>query len=107
MKKGMIKLSALYPNGDGKSFDMEYYCNIHVPMVTGLLGDLLKSATVEKGLGSGVPDSPAPYVAMGHLYFETVQDFENSFGPNADKIVGDVPNFTNIDPVIQVSEVLI
>jgi uncharacterized protein (TIGR02118 family) len=107
MKKGMIKVSVLYSNGDGKTFDMDYYCNKHVPMVSGLLGDSVKGATVEKGLGGGTPNTPAPYAAMGNLYFDTVQAFESSFGPNADKIMGDLPNFTNIEPVIQVSEVMI
>ena len=95
----------LYPNGEGKTFDMDYYCNQHVPLVAQLLGDSVKGATVEKGLGGGEPGAQAPYAAMGNLYFDTVQIFENSFGPNADKIMGDLPNFTNIQPVIQVSEV--
>ena len=103
----MIKVSVLYPNGDGKTFDMDYYCNKHVPMVAELLGDSVKGATVEKGLGGGTPDAPAPYAAMGNLYFDTVQAFQNSFGPNAGKIMGDIPNYTNIEPVIQVSEVKI
>jgi uncharacterized protein (TIGR02118 family) len=107
MKKGMIKVSVLYPNGDGKTFDMDYYCNKHVPMVAGLLGDAVKGATVEKGLGGGAPGSPAPNAAMGNLYFDTMQAFENSFGPNAETIMADLPNFTNIEPVIQVSEVQI
>ncbi len=101
----MIKVSVLYPNRDGKRFDMNYYCNKHVPIVAGLLSDAVKGATVEKGLGGGAPNAPAPYVAMGNLYFDTVQAFENSFGPNADKIMGDIPNYTNIEPIIQVSEV--
>ena len=101
----MIKVSVLYPNRDGKRFDMNYYCNKHVPIVAGLLSDAVNGATVEKGLGGGAPNAPAPYVAMGNLYFDTVQAFENSFGPNADKIMDDIPNYTNIEPIIQVSEV--
>ena len=107
MEKGMIKVSVLYPNGDGKKFDMDYYCNKHVPMVGGLLGDSVKAATVEKGLGGGAPGSPAAYAAMGNLYFASMNSFQNSFGPNAEKIMGDLPNFTNIEPVVQVSEVMI
>jgi uncharacterized protein (TIGR02118 family) len=42
---------------------------------------------------------------MGHLYFDSVEDFQNSFGPHADAIMGDIPNYTNIEPVIQVSQV--
>jgi uncharacterized protein (TIGR02118 family) len=106
MKKGMIKVSVVYPNGDGKNFDMDYYCNTHVPMVSNLLGDNLKGATVEKGLGGATPGSPAPYAGMANMYFDSVEDFGNSFGPHAEKIMGDLPNFTNIEPVIQVSEVM-
>ena len=71
------------------------------------MGDVLKDATVEKGLGGAMPGSPAPYAGMGNMYFNSVDDFENAFGPNAEKIMGDLPNFTNIDPIIQVSEVML
>ena len=107
MKKGMIKVSVVYPNAKGKKFDMNYYCNKHVPLVASLLGDALKGATVEKGLGGGAPGSPAPYAGMGNMYFNSMEDFGNSFGPNAAEIMGDLPNFTDIEPVVQVSEVMI
>ena len=107
MEKGMIKVSVLYPNGEGKNFDMDYYCNQHVPMVGELLGDSVKAATVEKGLGGGEPGSTAAYAAMGNLYFASMDSFQSSFGPNAEKIMGDLPNFTNIEPVVQISEVMI
>ncbi|NBD30637.1 MAG: EthD family reductase [Alphaproteobacteria bacterium] len=103
----MIKVSVLYPNGNGRTFDMDYYCNRHVPMVLDTLGDAVKGATVEKGLQGGEPGSVATYHAMGNLYFETVEDFESAFSPNASKIMGDLPNFTNIDAVIQISQVAI
>lgn len=107
MNKGMIKICVFYPNGEGKNFDMDYYCNKHVPMVAGLLGDAVKGAAVEKGIGSGEPGTPALYASIGNLYFESMEAFENSFGPNAEKIMADVPNFTNIEPVLQISEVMI
>ena len=107
MKKGTIKVSVLYPNEAGSSFDMDYYCNKHVPMVGSLLGDALIGATIEKGVSGGAPDSDAPYVAMGNIYFESLESFQNSFGANADKIMGDLPNFTNLEPVVQISEVLV
>jgi uncharacterized protein (TIGR02118 family) len=107
MEKGMIKVSVLYPNGEGKNFDMDYYCNKHIPLVGELLGDAVKAATVEKGLGGGEPGSSATYVAMGNLYFDSMDSFQNSFGPHAGKIMGDLPNFTNIEPIVQISEVVI
>ncbi len=107
MEKGMIKVSVLYPSGEGKTFDMEYYTNTHIPLVGGLLGDAVKGATVEKGLGGAIPGSTATYTTMANLYFESMESFQNSFGPNAEKIMSDLPNFTNIEPVIQISEVVI
>ena len=106
MKPGMIKLSVLYPTGEGKTFDMNYYLNSHIPMVAKLLGDAVKGATVEQGLGGPVPNSPAAYAAMGNMYFDTMESFQNSFGPNAPAILGDLPNFTNAEPVVQLSEVM-
>ena len=107
MKKGTIKVSILYPFGNNKKFDMDYYLNKHVPMVTGLLGDAIIGATIEKGLGGDVPDAPPTYVSMGNIYFETMDSFQNSFGPHAETIMSDIPNYTNIEPIIQVSEVLV
>ena len=103
----MIKLSVMYPSGEGKTFDMDYYSTKHIPMVAGLLGDAVKGATVESGLGSAAPGSPAPYAAMGNMYFESMESFESAFGPNAEAIMADAPNYTNAEPVVQISEVLI
>jgi uncharacterized protein (TIGR02118 family) len=71
----MIKVSVLYPNEEGKKFDMDYYCNSHIPMVQEKLGAALKGGAVEQGLSGPEPGSPATYVAMGHLQFESVEAF--------------------------------
>lgn len=107
MKKGTVKVSVLYPNGEGKTFDMDYYTNKHIPMVGGLLGDAVAAATVESGLGGAVPGSAATYIAMGNLYFESMESFQNAFGPHAAQIMGDVPNYTNSEPIVQISKVVI
>ena len=107
MKKGMTKVSVFYPNEEGKNFDIKYYTTTHLELVAGLLGGALKGVTMENGLGSAAPGSPAPFVAMGNMYFDSVDAFGAAFGPNAEQIMGDVPNFTTIEPIIQVSEVVI
>ena len=103
--EGMIKVTILYPNSKGKTFDMDYYSEKHMPMVAELLGDSLKLLAIDKGLSGRTPDEPIPYLAIGYLYFEKLSAYQNSFGPNAEKIVGDIPNYTNIQPVVQISEV--
>jgi len=103
----MIKFTVLYPNDASKNFDMDYYCTKHIPLVAGLLGDSVKGASVEKGIASGAPSDPAPFIATGNLYFESMASFESNFGANAPAIMADVPNFTTITPVVQISEVMI
>jgi uncharacterized protein (TIGR02118 family) len=101
----MIKVSVFYPNGDGHRFDMAYYLNSHMPMVKARLGGALRGQAVEQGLGGAAPGTPPAYLAMGHLLFDSVEAFQQSFGAHAAEIVGDVPNYTNTQPTIQVSEV--
>ena len=102
----MIKVSVMYPNESGKGFDMEYYLNNHLSMVQEKLGDALKSGTVDKGLGGAGPGTAPTYMVMAHLFFDSVEDFQTAFGPHAESIMGDIPNFTEIQPTIQVSEVM-
>jgi len=101
----MVKVSALYPKQPDTKFDMPYYLNSHVKMVQQLLGPRLKGVAVEEGISGIQPGSSASYAAMGHLLFESVADFQASFGPQALTIVGDIPNYTNSQPIIQISEI--
>lgn len=105
-KKGMIKVTILYPNGDGKKFDMDYYSTKHMPMVASLLGDSLKLLEIDKGIAGRSPNDPVPYLAIGYLYFDRLSAYRNAFAPHAEKIRSDIPNYTDIVPVIQISEVL-
>jgi uncharacterized protein (TIGR02118 family) len=66
----------------------------------------LKRADVERGLGGFEPGSPAPYRVIGHLTFDSLEAMQNSFGRHAGEIVADLPNFTDIQPTVQISEVV-
>jgi len=101
----MIKVSVFYPNEEGKKFNMDYYLNSHIPMVQEKLGEALKGCAVEQGIGGAEPGSPATYVAMGHLLFDSVEAFQGAFGPHSEEIMADIPNYTDIQPTIQISEV--
>jgi len=103
----MIKVSVMYPNSSDANFDIKYYCETHIPMVEELLGDALKGDNVDYGIAGGAPGEMAPFIAIGHLIFDSVDSFQNAFGPHAKKIVSDVPNYTNTQPQIQVSEIKI
>ena len=95
----------MYPNGAGRHFDIGYYCEKHMPMVRGLVGSALRGMSVEHGMAGGAPGAPPTYLAMGHLLFDTVEAFQSSFGPHTQEIMRDIPNYTNTQPIIQISEV--
>ena len=103
----MIKVSGFYPYAEGCRFDMDYYCNIHMPLVRKKLGAACKGVFVERGFGGVVPGTPPAFVAMGHALFDSVESFRVAFEPHAAELMGDVSNFTSIEPIIQISEVKI
>ena len=105
-KKGMLKVTIMYPNEEGKTFDMDYYSSKHMPMVAGLLGDALKGYAIDKGISGRTPGEPVPFLAIGYLYIESAEAYNAAFGPNAKQILDDIPNYTNIKPKVQISEVI-
>jgi uncharacterized protein (TIGR02118 family) len=105
-EKGLIKISIMYPFAEGKTFNMEYYETKHMPMVAGYLGSNLVKYTIEKGLASGIPNQPLPYMAIGTFYVKRLDDYQAAIGPKRDAIRADFANYTNIAPVILVSEVV-
>lgn len=105
LAEGMFKVAILYANGDGTTFDMEYYEQQHMPMVAGFLGDNLKLYEIDKGISGRTPDSQAPFVAVGYFYVEDVAAYHAAIAQNRDAIVGDFKNYTNVQPVVQISEI--
>ena len=99
-----IRVSVMYPNSDGVRFDMDYYVTKHMPMVAEKCGPALHGYTVDQGIGGAPPGAPAPFVAVGHLTFESVPAFEQAFGPHLGEIMGDIPNYTDAAPQLQISE---
>jgi uncharacterized protein (TIGR02118 family) len=106
VEKGLIKVSVMYPFAEGKTFNMEYYETKHMPMVAGFLGSNLVKYTIEKGLAAGIPNQPLPFMAIGTFYVKSLSDYQAAIGPNRDAIRADFANYTNISPVILVSEVV-
>jgi uncharacterized protein (TIGR02118 family) len=100
----MVKVSVLYPNKAGSHFDAEYYVNTHMPMAARLLGSAVKAISVEIGLAGAGAGEPPPFAAMCGFTCDTVDDFMRAFAPVASQLQGDIPNYTDIEPILQVSE---
>ena len=102
---GMFKLAILYPNGEDKTFDMDYYEKKHMPMVAGFLGKNLKFYEIDKGIAGRTPNDKAPYLAVGYFYIKDVAEYNKAIGQNRDAVINDFKNYTNIQPIVQISEV--
>ena len=79
VEKGLIKISVMYPYAEGKTFNMEYYETKHMPMVAAFLGSNLIKYTIEKGLASGIPNQPLPFVAIGTFYVKSLSDYQAEY----------------------------
>lgn len=103
----MIKVSIHYPNIAGYRFDTDYYVNVHMPMSISKLGGAIQSVSVEIGISGPLPDHAPPFAALCHFVCESPQAFYDAFLPHAELLQGDMKNYTDIEPVIQISEIMI
>jgi uncharacterized protein (TIGR02118 family) len=101
----MITVTVLYKNTDALKFNMDYYLNTHIPLVNKLLGAALKGVVVQHGISGGAPGSKPEFLVITQLKFESVDAYQAAFGPQAPAVMGDLPNFCNESPAIQVSDV--
>jgi uncharacterized protein (TIGR02118 family) len=105
----MKKISILYPNRPDAKFDFQYYAETHMPLSIQLLSSHagFRGVSVERGIGTSDPGMPVPYIAMCHFLFDSVESFIEAFTPHAATLQGDIPNYTDIEPILQFNEVLI
>ena len=104
----MIKVSFFYPQKEGARFDHQYFQENHMKkLVNDRWSPLgLKQFGVEKGLAGGAPGSAPPYVAAAYVVFDSVEAFQKAFAAHGDEIVGDIKNYTDLEAVVQVSEII-
>jgi len=103
----MVRITILYPNRPGAHFNTDYYLAVHMPRSIELLGPALKGVSVEMGRSGGVPDQPAPFFAICSFTCESVDAFMTAFLPHLAELHGDIPNYTDVEAVIQISDLKI
>jgi uncharacterized protein (TIGR02118 family) len=103
----MIKVSVMYPDTAGARFDHTYYRDKHMPLVKSLMGDACKYYTVDKGLAGGAAGTPPTYIAMCHIFSDSVETFQKGFAPHTEEIMADIPKYTDLTPIMQISEVVV
>jgi uncharacterized protein (TIGR02118 family) len=95
----MIRVTVTYPQGEGTTFDHDYYRSTHVPLcVSSWPG--VRGAEIDKGING-------PSVAAVHFTFDSMDTFQSAMGsPGTAAVMADVANYTNITPVMQISEIV-
>lgn len=104
-REGAIRVSVYYPQTAGGRFDWDYYVAKHLPLVRARFGPAMTSLSIDEGLAGGAKDSPPAFVAAAHMTFASLESFQAATAPHTPEIIADIPNFTSIVPVIQVSRI--
>ncbi len=102
----MYKVSVMYPNRKDSRFDLEYYRTKHMALVKKHLKPFgLLRTEVLRGI-SGGGGQPAPYGYIGNLYFDSADGYEKGVAASGGALRADIPNFTDVAPIRQISEIL-
>jgi uncharacterized protein (TIGR02118 family) len=102
----MYKVSVMYPNDDGVRFDFDYYRKTHLKLVSEQLKPFgLQRTAVDKGVSGGAGHK-APFVCIGHLFFDRADGYDEGIKKAGPVLRADIANFTNVTPVRMISEVL-
>ena len=101
----MFRLTVSYANTEDAKFDFDYYRLTHIPMVVDLIGPAAVRSDVCRGM-SGAGGTTAPTLATGHIYLEDLAPFVAAFEEHGARIMGDLPNFTNLAPQVVIEEIL-
>lgn len=102
---GVYKVSVLYPGGEGKTFDMKYYEEKHMPMVASYLGANLLSYEINKAVSGRTAADPAPFMAVGSFHVKDIDAYHKAIADHINEIVADFPKYTNVQPIVQISKV--
>jgi uncharacterized protein (TIGR02118 family) len=104
----MIRVTVLYPKSAESHFDLNYYLNKHTPMVIDRLMPLgMLRLEVDEGLGGLGPDQPPAYAVICYLIFENVEALQKGLAAHGAEIMGDIVNYTNVQPQIQINRIAV
>lgn len=102
----MVIVSVLYPKTKDSSFDLAYYLQTHIPLVKSLWSEMgLRNVDLVQGtaaIDGGMPS----YELIGQLTFDSTDSLQSALSRHGDEILGDIPNFTNVQPIIQTGKAL-
>jgi uncharacterized protein (TIGR02118 family) len=101
----MFCASVAYPMQQSGKFDFEYFAHKHVPLFARFLGENCVRFEVHKSLAA--PGAPAPsFIGVAYFWVRSGEEFGATLARYGNEIYSDIPNFTDIEPLRQWSEVV-
>lgn len=101
----MVRLTVLYPKTESSQFDLTYYLEKHIPLVKERLTPFgLTGVDMNEGVADG--DALPPYAMITFLAFNTTDELAKGMGTHGGELLGDIPNFTDVQVQTQVCQVL-
>jgi uncharacterized protein (TIGR02118 family) len=97
-------VTMIYPNKKGATFNFDYYLNRHIPWAIKLTGD--KGTEVRKG-ASNPNGGPVPYICLCRFWINSEEEYRAVMEKHGKDLIADVANFTNVEAVVQIDEVLL
>jgi uncharacterized protein (TIGR02118 family) len=98
----MIVVSVLYPNVANSTFDLDYYCNHHLPLCRVLLAPMgMQSLSFYQPI---LTDPGAAFQLVAELRFPDMTTTNAALAAHGPRTQADIPNFTDTKPVILVGE---
>jgi uncharacterized protein (TIGR02118 family) len=98
----MERVTVVYPNKADAKFDFAYYMSKHIPWVAGLVGHKIE---VRRGISTAT-GAPAAFVCVATIPIDSLASFQTIFTQHGAKILADIPNYTNIEPIVQFDEIV-
>ena len=84
---------------------LDYYLHTHMPMAIEKLGSSIKGVSVELGVNGVQPGTKPAYVVICNYTCDSAEAFLAAFIPHAQVLQGDMLHYTDIEPVMQFSEI--
>ncbi|HVW24736.1 MAG TPA: EthD family reductase [Polyangiaceae bacterium] len=100
----MIRATFSYLSAPSAHFDFDYYVDRHVPLARRLLEPV--RIEVDRCVSAEERGSAPRAVCVAHLYFATLDDYYRGLETHGDALGRDVPNYTNAELEVLVSEIL-
>lgn len=101
----MLRMTVLYPAGEDATFDWDYYLSDHMALIEEKWGPYVERSETAKGV-SALPKGDPAFVASAAIYFADNDALQSAMKAGGMDIPKDIPNFTNVQPSMQIDEVV-